>query len=171
MVTYTVRLSIAVKSIDPAKTAIIEQMKNYKGFIVVETGNSITMRIPAENMDSFISTAKTLGETESENKIGKDITDQYRDDVIRLNNLKKVRDRYLELLEQADAVGDILNIEKELERVNTQIEQLEGRKKYAEESVALSDITIRFYEKVRLGPLGWVFYGVYLGIAWLFVWD
>jgi hypothetical protein len=68
-------------------------------------------------------------------------------------------------------VSDILSIEKELERINTEIEILEGRIKYAELSVTYSNITVRFREKAAPGPLGWIFYGVYRGIKWLFVWN
>jgi hypothetical protein len=121
-------------------------------------------------MENFMNNARTLGKIENETKTGTDITEQYRDNVIRLESLKSVRDRYLALLENANAVKDILSIEKELERVNTEIEILEGRIKYAELSVAYSNITVRFEEKTRLGPLGWIFYGLYLGIEWLFVW-
>jgi hypothetical protein len=68
-------------------------------------------------------------------------------------------------------VNDILSIEKELERINTEIEILEGRIKYAELSVTYSSITVRFKEKAKPGPLGWIFYGFYRGIKWLFVWN
>ncbi|MDR2693406.1 MAG: DUF4349 domain-containing protein, partial [Chitinispirillales bacterium] len=88
-----------------------------------------------------------------------------------LNNFKAVRDRYLALLEKAEAVDEILSIEKELERVNLEIEKLEGRIKYAEQSVSYSIITVYFRERTKPGPVGWVFYGLYYGIKWLFVWD
>ena len=122
-------------------------------------------------MDSFINNAKTLGKIERETKTGTDITDQYRDNVIRLGSLKNVRDRYLTLLEKAESVIDILAIEKELERVNTEIERMEGRIKHAELSVAYSSITVRFNERAKPGPIGWVFYGLYRGIKWLFIWN
>jgi hypothetical protein len=122
-------------------------------------------------MDSFLNHARTLGNIEHESRTGTDITDQYRDNVIRLDSLTNVRNRYLALLEQADTVSDILSIERELERVNTEIELLEGRIRHAELSVAYSNITIRFNERTRPGPIGWIFVGLYHGIRWLFVWN
>ena len=171
MVTYSASLTLSVKNTDETREMLIEQVKNNDGFIVRETESSITTRIPSENMGNFINTAKTLGKTENESKTGTDITDQYRDNVIRLDNLKSVRERYLALLEKANTVSDILDIEKELERVNTDIEILEGKIKYAELSVAYSNITVRFREKAKPGPIGWIFYGLYRGIKWLFVWN
>jgi hypothetical protein len=65
----------------------------------------------------------------------------------------------------------MLSIEKELERINLEIERLEGRMQLAEFNVSYSNITIRFREKARPGPVGWVFYGLFRGIKWLFVWN
>ena len=177
MIAYTVSLVLTVKNTDDTKKQILDQIKGNKGFVIAETQGQITTRIPAENMDNFLKGVRTLGEIYHESKEGTDITDQYRDNTLRLNTLKSVRDRYLALLEKAEAVSDILSIEKELERVNLEIEGLEGRIKYAEQSVAYSSITVRLrtesppVKPVRPGPVGWVFYGLYHGVKWLLVWD
>jgi hypothetical protein len=171
MITYSVSLRLSVKNTEETKKTLIEQVNKNDGFIVRESDDYITTRIPYENMESFLSNARTLGKIENETKTGTDITDQYRDDNIRLDILKNVRNRYLTLLERANTVSEIVSVEKELERVNTEIEILEGKIKYSELSVEYSNITVGFREKVKPGPVGWVFYGLYRGIRWLFVWD
>ena len=170
MIAYSVTLELSVKNTEDTKTLLQEQIKSNSGYVVRESDSYITTRIPSENMDNFVNFAKTLGKIENESKTGNDITDQYRDNVLRLDSLKNVRNRYLALLDQAKAVSDILSIEKELERVNSQIEMLEGRIKYAEQSAAYSNITVRFKEKAKPGPVSWIFYGLYRGVKWLFVW-
>jgi len=171
MVTYTVSLGLSVNNVEDTKGKIIEQVSVFDGYITRESNNSITMRIPTDKMDEFIEAAKKYGKVENESKTGVDITEQYRDNVIRLENLKNVRDRYLTLLQSANTVTEILNIERELERVNTEIDILEGRVRFAEMSVAYSNITVRLHERVKPGPLGWIFYGLYRGVKWLFVWN
>ena len=173
MVAYSAYLELSVENTDATRKKLVEYVKNNNGFVVMETDNYITSRIPTENMDIFINNSKTLGKIENESKTGADITDQYRDNVLRLESLKNVRDRYLALLEKANSVNDILSIEKELERINVEIERLEGKVKHAELSVSYSNVTVRFKEKskVKPGPLGWIFYGLYNGVKWLFVWD
>jgi len=170
MVTYSVSMQLSVNNIGETRESVVEQIEHYNGFIVRETESSITTRIPSEKMDDFLNNIKALGKIENETKTGTDITDQYRDNVLRLDSLKNVRERYLALLERADTVIDILAIEKELERVNLEIEILEGRINHAQLSVSYSLITVRFREKAKPGPLGWIFYGLYHGIKWLFVW-
>jgi hypothetical protein len=171
MIAYSVSLGLSVKNTDDTRKAIVEEIKNYKGFIVRETENDISTRIPTEDMDNFLNTIKALGKIDNESKTGTDITDQYRDNTIRLNSLKNVRDRYLTLLERANNVNDMISIEKELERVNLEIERLEGRIRHAELSVSYSMINIRFVERIMPGHVGWIFYGLYHAIKWLFVWN
>ncbi|MCL2183422.1 MAG: DUF4349 domain-containing protein [Chitinispirillia bacterium] len=175
MITYSHTLELVLEHkkeiIEKTRMSLIEQIKSNKGFIIGERDGSITARIPPENMDAFLAFARTLGKVEHESRRGADITDQYRDNISRLNSLKHVRDRYLALLEQAHNVTDMLRVEKELERINTEIEVLEGRIRHAEQSVAFSLITVEFRKKTILGPLGWVFYGTFWAIGALFVWD
>ena len=171
MVAYSVSMELSVKNPAETRQLISEQIKSNRGFIVRETENYISTRIPSENMDNFLDSIKKLGKIENESKTGTDITDQYRDNVIRLDGLKNVRNRYLTLLERANSISDILSIEKELERVNLEIERLEGAIKRAELSVSYSIITVRFKDKAKPGPIGWIFYGLYRGIVWLFVWN
>jgi hypothetical protein len=171
MVAYTASLQLIVKNTDETRKALLDEVKNNRGYIVREADDYITARIPAENMDNFLQNSKTLGKVVNESKTGTDITDQYRDNVLRLDNLKNVRARYLALLNRANTVAEILSIEKELERVNMEIERLEGRIQYAAQSVAYSNITIRFKENAKPGPVGWIFYGLYRGILWLFIWN
>ncbi|MDR0331611.1 MAG: DUF4349 domain-containing protein [Chitinispirillales bacterium] len=170
MVAYSISLALIVKDIDEARAVIIESVKRGNGFIVEESKNYVAARIPPEGADEFINASKALGKTEGESITGTDITDQYRDNVIRLDNVKSVRQRYLALLEKAHTVNEILSIERELQRVNLEIEVLEGRIKYAEQSVEYSYVRVSFREKTRPGPVGWVFYGLYRGVKWLFVW-
>jgi len=171
MIAYTASLELSVKDTEATRNALIENTKSNNGFIVRETDTYITARIPSENLDNYIKEAKTLGKIENESKTGTDITDQYRDNVIRLDNLKNVRDRYLALLGKANSITDVLAIEKELQRVVLEIERLEGAIKNAELSVTYSSVTVRFRVKAKPGPVGWVFYGIYSGIKWLFVWN
>ena len=171
MITYSASLELAVKNTDETRKKINEQITNNKGFVVRETENTIVARIPSANMDEYLNYARTLGKVERESRTGTDITDQYRDNVLGLDNLKNVRNRYISLLDQANTVNDILSIEKELERVNFEIERLEGRIQNAQQSVAYSTITVRFRERTRPGPVGWIFYGLFQGVKWLFVWD
>ncbi len=37
--------------------------------------------------------------------------------------------------------------------------------------VGMSTINLTLETPTRPGPVGWIFYGLYKGVYWLFVWD
>lgn len=173
MIIHEVSLDLTVEDTEHTRNMLIEAVRHKNGFIVSSTGTLIAARIPSENLEEYIIFSRALGNVVSERRTGTDITDQYNDNVIRLSTLIDFRSRYLVLLERANTIAEILAIERELARVTTEIELLQGRIRQAESSVAYSSITVRFrerHETVRPGPVGWVFVGLYRGIRWLFVW-
>jgi hypothetical protein len=105
----------------------------------------------------------------SKNVYGKDVTDEYFDNEIRLDNANKARQRYLELLQKAENVATTLLIEKELERLNVEIDSLKGKLERMNHLTDFSTIEIYLEQKEKLGILGYVFIGLYKGIEWLFV--
>jgi predicted nuclease with TOPRIM domain len=98
-----------------------------------------------------------------------DVSDNYADVKIRLDNAEKARTRYLELLAKAENVEAALKVEKELERLNTEIDQLRGQMIKMEHDVRFSTLTVSVNQKQKLGPLGYLFVGIGKGIGWLFV--
>ena len=176
MIARSVSMEIESDKPEETKEKISLEVKNFKGFIIQENTSQdstsyISLRVPSQSLDAFCAQVRRTGNLVSERTRGEDITDSYRDDLIRLDSLKTVRARYTALLSKAGKVEEMLGIEKELERINGQIELYEGRKKHNENRVAYALVNIEIKTKVRPGPLGWVFYGLYKGIYWLFVWD
>ncbi len=120
-------------------------------------------------LDTAIAAIAALGEITSKNIIGNDVTDRYTDYEIRLENAQSARKRYLELLSQAENVSAALMVEKELERLNTEIDLLEGQMRSITQNVQYSSITVYLNEKVKPGILGYIGIGIYEGVKWLFV--
>jgi hypothetical protein len=81
------------------------------------------------------------------------------------------------LLETAKSVEDILNIERELARVQGEIDSMQGQLDYMDRQVAEStlDLTLQTPEvtppETKPGPLGYVFVGIWKAVKWLFVWE
>ncbi|MEL7339978.1 MAG: DUF4349 domain-containing protein [Bacteroidota bacterium] len=162
-------LSLIVKDIDSVRTQIERMADQYNGYVQTGGLNQITLRIEAQYLEQAVAQVETFGEVESRNIRSRDVTDQYYDLDGRIDNLRKSRQRYLELLQAATNVSEILAVEKELERVTLELESLEGRFKLLQDQVAYSSLTVQLEEKVKLGPLGFILYGLWQGIEWLFV--
>jgi len=62
-------------------------------------------------------------------------------------------------------------VERELERLNGEIDSFKGQLQRMSHLAQFSTINIALERKVKLGPLGFVFWGLSKGIKWLFVWE
>jgi len=80
-----------------------------------------------------------------------------------------LRDRLRALLDKAQDVKDILAIEKELGRVQGDIDSMQARLKSLKGKVDLSSITVSIKRKRILGPLGYVLRGAWWTVEKLFV--
>ena len=98
-----------------------------------------------------------------------DVTEQYTDLETRLRNNLALRDRLQQLLQRAKDVEDVLAIEKELNRIQSEIETMQAQFDRLKSEVELSALSINLQRKRVLGPLGYIGYGFWWGFSKLFV--
>lgn len=168
-ITYTSAISLEVKNTDTALVQISRLAKATGGYVQSTGGDYAVIKIPSKGMNDAIEAIGALGKITDKNIYAEDITDAYYDAATRLDNLDKTRLRYLELLSKAQTVEEMLKVEKELERVNGEMEILKGRLARMDNSVQYSTITVSMYKKIKPGILGYPFVWAYKGIGWLFV--
>lgn len=171
---YNAQLNLVVDSIAPTQKRALTLAEGAGGYLVRASSNSLQVRVPAAQLESILTAYRALGQVSYENINTKDVTDEYFDLTIRRENAEKARARYLELLEKATTVEEILKVEKELERLNGELDRMNGLIKSYDQQVAYSIVSLQFaiaQDRVRPGPLGHVFVGVYKAVKWLFVWD
>lgn len=108
----------------------------------------LNIRIPAKNFDSFLGTvSSTATKIDSKNIRVTDITTQYIDVKTRLDNKKALERRYLSLLDKANKMSDVLEIEAKLSEIRSDIESTQGQLNYMDKQVAYSSLSITFYTK------------------------
>ena len=103
---------------------------------------SMTVRVPEPQLDAAMDEIGTLGKVTSRSLQSRDVTEQMIDLEVRLRNLKALRDRLRDYLKQASNLKEILEVERELVRVQTQIESIEGKLKVLRSQVAMSALTV-----------------------------
>ena len=130
---------------------------------------TLVCRIPAAQLDAAMDRIAALGKEEGRSTSATDVTDQYADLETRLRNNSALRDRLQVLLKRATKVEDVLAIEKELNRVQSEVETMQGRLDRMKSQVALSALKVTLERRVVLGPLGYVGYGLWWAISKLFV--
>jgi hypothetical protein len=169
MMIYDAHITLEVKSQDSATAKIASIAKKYSGYILNSGNDYTTIRLVSANLKNAMEEASALGKVKDKSINGKDVTDEFTDYQIRLENAERSRKRYLELLEKAHSVEETLKVERELERLNGEIDLLKGKLSRTSHLVEYATLTVYHNEKIKPGPLGYVFVGLYNGVKWLFV--
>lgn len=166
------RAEMRVSVADPAEAmhTVVQLAESMQGYVVNSnqwnsTNNgqtyisaSVMVRVPAERLDEMMQKVRDLAADPktgvlSESVTGEDVTAEYVDSQARLRNLQAAEAQLVELLDQAPDLEYTLDIFKELTEIRSQIEVLEGRIKYLEESAALSALSVEFVAEASLQPL------------------
>lgn len=110
---------------------------------------NITIRVPSQNFDNLINTiSKGVAYFERKEITAEDVTEQYIDLTTRLKNKRKLEERYLQILQKATKISEILEIEKQISIIREEIEAKEGQLKYLESRVSESTVTIEFFKNL-----------------------
>jgi Domain of unknown function (DUF4349) len=163
MLIYTATMNLAVFQVAEASKQVEVMAKEAGGFLARRDDMTVVIRVPAAKFDDLLKRIEKLGDVLHRNVAAEDVTEQFMDIEVRLKNARAVRDRLQALLDKATKVEESLEIEKELTRVGTEIETLEGKLKYLRDRVTFSTITVSFRPKqsdsvkpsVRI-PVGWL---------------
>lgn len=139
------------------RQTILKAVEKYKGYVSSDQefnspereSNTMVVRVPADNFDSFLNEA-TQGIKRFDSKEIKviDVTTEFLDVQARLKTKKELENRFLDLLKQAKNVTEMLEIERQLGELRSDIESMEGRLKYLQNQVSYSTLTITFYKSV-----------------------
>jgi hypothetical protein len=140
-----------------------------------ESPAQLQLLVPSDAFDEALDTLSGLGDLRSRNEEASDVTDEAADVEADLTNKRALRDRLRLLLERAKSVKEVLAVEHELTRLQTDIDTIEGRLDRLRRSAAMSSISATFIarEKERkpriLGPIGYLWVGTKWFVTKLFV--
>lgn len=157
----TENLDAEAEDLDAALAAVTEKLTALDGYIEsqhIYNGSmyagsryryaDLTLRIPVEKLEEFTAAVDSLSNVVSSSRNTEDVTLQYVDTESRVKALETERDRLLELMEQAETMSDLLEIESrltevrgELERYASQLKVLDNQIDYATVNLSLSEVT------------------------------
>ncbi len=112
---------------------------------------SVTLRVAVEQFDAAMENLKALATVvSSESVSGEDVTAEYVDLQARLSNYEAEEAQYLEILESATTVEEMLMVSDYLASVRESIEVIQGQLKYYEDRTDYSTINIYVYEEASI---------------------
>lgn len=112
----------------------------------------ITYRIPQPKLQIFLDQVKKLFIEEPAVSLkASDVTEEFVDLESRQKAKEAVRNRLYDLMKQAKATSDLLTISQQLDQIETELEQIKGRKNYLNNQIAYSTLEIELTEKATPG--------------------
>ena len=154
----------------------VERLATSVGGIIAQSSDDgkddamVAMRVPSERLDATMDAVAQLGHVERRGTNSQDVTEQTLDMDARIATLAATRDRLRQLLARSEAIRDVIEVERELARVQSELESLERRVTSMRGQVAMSDLSVTIGRKVVLGPVSALFQGIGRAIGKLFVW-
>jgi hypothetical protein len=150
-------MTCETKDIVSAKTDIENQIKALGGYIenssMSGTGTNrdlrtlnYTIRVPADQMDSLISTVGNKCIVISSTESSSDVTLEYVDTKARIESLRVEYEQLLKLLEQAEDLDTIIVLQNRLTEVRYQIESCESRIRVLENQVTYASLYLTVRE-------------------------
>ncbi len=106
----------------------------------------LTIRIPAEKLDSFEDILGDSATVLSKNSSVQDVTLSYSDLAAHISSLRIEQQTLMEMLEQADSIDTIITIQNELTNIRYQLESYESQMKVLENQITYSTVYITVHE-------------------------
>ena len=115
--------------------------------------SQMTIRIPAENLQGFVSQVKEQANVLSTSEQTQDVTLQYSDTEAKIAALETEQARLMELLAGANNLSEILEIEARLSDVTYELERWESQKRGYDNQITYATVHLRIEEVEVLTPV------------------
>ena len=163
----TGNLNLETQNINDILSKLLSNVDKYGGYVQKSStytrGNDTrvyeaTIRIPADQYQSFLNDAQGLGNVVSYSQEVEDITDSYTDIEARLNSLKAQEQKVLEFYKSANTIEDLMAVEERLSQIRYEIEYYESTIKNYDLLVAYSTLHITLQETKVYTPTSTSFF-------------
>lgn len=159
---YTAEIELVAGDLEKTRRELVRRVKAHGGYLSDtalsgSTGESRegtwTVRIPVDRYEAFVEEVSRLGEVQALRTGSQDVSEEFYDIESRLKAKRVAEERLLKHLERSTTrLTDILAVERELSRVHSEIEQMEGRLRFLANQTDLTTVTITIHEAKGYTP-------------------
>ncbi len=153
---YESELRIEVTSFDDIPARVKDVVKAHDGYVASSSLDGISgtrrsgtwvIKVPIRKYADFLDQAGKLGELQSQNENSTEVTAQFYDLEGRIRTKKQEESRMLKHLEEDTAkLEETLAVERELMRIRTELESMQGRMRLLAHQVDFSTVTLHVQE-------------------------
>jgi hypothetical protein len=161
--TGALELSLAPGKLDEAVDRARTTAAGLGGFVAssaetragaAERRASLVLRVPSDSYARAVASLSRLGRIERREETGEDVTGETVDLEARVRHLEAVERQLLELLDRANTVAEALAVRSELDGVQLELEQTQGRLRYLADRVSYATVSLELVERPVAGGGG-----------------
>jgi len=150
-------LTIEVGSTTQAQQQVTQIAETNGGFVVTSEAKQrenaepakrtvdvrLVVRVPSAQFNSALSQIENLATNMTQRNVtGQDVTEEFIDLDARIKTQRALELQFLEIMKQAGEIADALEVQRQIAEVRTEIERLEGRKRFLANQSSLSTIAV-----------------------------
>ena len=113
---------------------------------------SLTLRVPQAELDSVLSSLRSLGTVQQQSLTAEDVSSQLVDLDARLKNLRQSEAALLQIMERSGEISHVLDVARELSTVRDSIERIAAQQQNLQRQVAYSQIYLSLQSPVTSVP-------------------
>jgi hypothetical protein len=140
----------AIRNLVTAKGGYLSSSSISEGYNNRLSG-TVVLRIPQAEFDTVLAGVKAIGTVRSVSTHGEDVTEEYVDIQAQKTSYQNQLVQYNEIMKKAVNVSDVIEVQRQIDRVQTELNRLEGRLKYLNSRIDMSTITVNLQEPEPVG--------------------
>lgn len=169
-------LNVRKRIVDAAVMHFDAYVEHEEQYVSYDRENvTATIRVPAQHFDAFLEMATGgVGTFDSRTIAMDDVTEEYVDVEARIKTKKELKKRFVALLDKAETIQKIMDVEREITALQAEIESYESRLKYLSGSVKYATVNMTYYSMLEV-PIEFdnkfekAFSNGWEGLIWFFV--
>ncbi|MFI0349263.1 DUF4349 domain-containing protein [Actinomadura sp. 9N407] len=148
-VVHTAELRVSAPDVDQAATKAKQMATGAGGYVENESSTTspasarLSLKIPADRYTSVLDQlTRQLGEKLSLRQEADDVTEEVADVGSRVRSAEATLASFRKLLDKADTVGEVINVEEQIAERQANLESLQARQKALQESTSYATVSL-----------------------------
>jgi hypothetical protein len=146
----TLEVSDVTGTVESIQALVIAQGGYLSSSTIQASGSThtgtVVIRVPQARFETTLAGVKSAGTVLSVSTQGEDVTEEYIDLQAQKKSYEVQLAQYYVLIKKATKISDIIAVQQQIDRIQTELNRLEGRLKYLDSKIDLSTITITIRE-------------------------
>lgn len=154
--TATIEVHDVTASVDALKALAVQKGGYLSSSSIQKNTNNrlyatVVLRVPQAQFEPTMEGVKAVGTIKFISTSGQDVTEEYVDLTARKTANQNQLEAYNRIMAKSEKVEDILKVQQQIERVQVELDRIEGSMRYLNSRIDLSTITVNLQEPEPVG--------------------